>query len=42
MRFIWEDEYKQEEAICSVASRWSDVVKSLKEINELEFFSIKN
>jgi len=39
---IWKDEYEQENALRSVADRWIQVVTSLKDINNLEYFSIRN
>lgn len=39
---IWKEEYDQEDAIRSIADKWNNVVKSLKDINKLEYFSIKN
>jgi len=42
MHMIWKDEYEQENALRSVADRWIQVVTSLKDINNLEYFSIRN
>lgn len=42
MHLIWKEEYEQENALRSVADRWIQVVTSLKEINNLEYFSVKN
>lgn len=42
MHMIWKDEYEQENALRSVTDRWMQVVSSLKEINKLEYFSIRN
>lgn len=42
MHLIWKEEYEQENALRSVADRWIQVVTRLKEINNLEYFSIKS
>lgn len=42
MHLIWKEEYEQENALRFIADRWNQAVKSLKDINNLEYFSIKN
>ena len=39
---IWKEEYDQENAIRSFTDKWDQVVKDLKNINNLEYFFIKN
>ena len=41
MHMIWKDEYEQENAFRSVADRWIQVVTSLKDKNNLDYFTIK-
>ena len=42
MHLIWKDEYQQESAMQSIAEQWNTVIANLKEMNELEYFTIKN
>lgn len=42
MHMVWKDEYDQENALISVTAKWTQVVSNLKEINNLDYFLIKN
>lgn len=42
MHLIWKEEYQQESAIQVIAEQWNTVVESLKAVNNVECFTIKN